>query len=110
MHDSRSQGLGSSSGRIIMLCSSVRHSASTQEYKWLPAKYHLKKCRLVKNGGGGGGGLTLRGPAFPSGVVALLAFGSVDHLATALSLPSKSMFRWLGFPCSCCTVNCAILG
>lgn len=55
MHDSRSQGLGSSSGRIIMLCSSVRHSASTQEYKWLPAKYHLKKCRLVKNGGGGGG-------------------------------------------------------
>lgn len=48
MHDSRSQGLGSSSGRIIMLCSSVRHSASTQEYKWLPAKYHLKKCRLVK--------------------------------------------------------------
>lgn len=103
-----------------MLCSSVRHSASTQEYKWLPAKYHLKKCRLVKNGGGGGGGLTLRGPAFPSGVVALLAFvlcyniphslGSVDHLATALSLPSKSMFRWLGFPCSCCTVNCAILG
>ena len=56
--DSGSRGLGSSAGRVIVLCSWARHFTltvplSTQEYKWLPANCQgkLTKCWEVTSDG-----------------------------------------------------------
>ena len=56
--DSRSRGLGSSPGRVIVLCSWARHFTlteplSTQEYKWVPANCqgNLTKCWEVTSDG-----------------------------------------------------------
>ena len=71
--DSASRGLGSSSVRVIVLCSWARHFTltvplSTQEYKWVPANCqgNLTKCWEV----------TCNGLASHPGGVAILLVAS----------------------------------
>ena len=73
--ESGSKGLGSSPGRVIVLCSWARHitptvSLSTQEYKLVPVNCqgNLTKCW----GGGREGGITYDRLASHPGVAILL--------------------------------------
>ena len=79
--DSGSKGLGSSPGRVIVLCSWARHFTltvplSTQEYKWVPANCQVN---LTKSWEATCDGLVPR----PGGVAILLVascYGNRDKL------------------------------
>ena len=89
--DSRLEGLGSSPGRVIALCSWARHftltvALSTQVYKWVPAKCQGKLTKFW--------GITCDGLASHPGRVAIL-YSYLIH-ATKAGISSGCVGRWFG--------------
>ena len=89
--DSRLEGLGSSPGRVIALCSWARHFSltvplSTQVYNWVPAKCQGKLTKF--------GGITCDGLVSHPGRVAIL-YSYLIH-ATKAGISSGCVGRWFG--------------